>query len=146
MHQTREGKHGVKVGLRRVSREAQIICEDKNLTDHLEIRERPKVKAKKPIIILTNQSMIEGESRKITETGIFLACKEKLPKNETYTMAIRVSQKESVIVKGELMWSNLDSLRLGSPLSDVGMCFIKILDEDRHLFNHKVIERLEGVK
>jgi hypothetical protein len=118
----------------------------KNLMDHLEIRERPKVKTKKPIIILTNQSMIEGESRKITETGIFLACKESLPKNETYTMAIRVSQKESVIVKGELMWSNLDSLRLGSPLSDVGMCFIRILEEDRHLFNHKVIARLEGGK
>ena len=86
--------------------------------------------------------MIEGESRKITETGIFLACKENLPKNETYTMAIKLSKKESVIVKGELMWSNLDSLRLGSPLSDVGMCFIKILEEDRHLFNHKVIARL----
>lgn len=111
--------------------------------DHLEIRKQPKLKAKKPIIILTNQSMIEGESRKITVTGIFVACKESLPKNETYTMAIRVSQKESVIVKGELMWSNLDSLRLGSPLSDVGMCFIKILEEDRHLFNHKVIARLE---
>lgn len=90
--------------------------------------------------------MIEGESRKITETGIFLTCKENLPKNETYTMAIRVSQKESVIVKGELMWSNLDSLRLGSPLSDVGICFIKILDEDRHLFNDKVIARLEADK
>ena len=115
----------------------------KELTDHFEIRERPKVKAKKPVIILTNQSMIEGESRKITETGIFLACKEKLPKNETYTMAIKLSQKESVIVKGELMWSNLDSLRLGSPLADVGMFFIKILDEDRHLFNRKVIERLK---
>jgi hypothetical protein len=89
--------------------------------------------------------MIEGESRKITETGIFLACKERLPKNETYTMAIKLSQKESVIVKGELMWSNLDSLRLGSPLSDVGMFFIKILEEDRHLFNHKVIEQLETV-
>ena len=115
----------------------------KNLADYLEIREQTKVKAKKPIIILTNQSMIEGESRKITETGIFLNCKENLPKNETYTMAIKLSKKESVIVKGELMWSNLDSLRLGSPLSDVGMCFIKILEEDRHLFNHKVIARLE---
>ena len=118
----------------------------KNLTDHFEIRERPKVKAKKPIVILTYESMIEGESRKITETGIFLACKENLPKNETYTMAIMVSQKESVIVKGELMWSNLDNLRLGSPLSDVGMCFIRILDEDRHLFNHKVVARLEAGK
>ena len=112
------------------------------MTDYSDTHEWPKVKEKKPIIILTNQSMIEGESRKITETGIFLACKEKLPKNETYTMAIRVSQKESVIVKGELVWSNLDSLRLGSPLSDVGMCFIKILEEDRHLFNHKVIAQL----
>jgi hypothetical protein len=115
----------------------------KNLADHPEIRERAKVKTKKPVIILTNESMIEGESRRMTETGIFLACKESLPKNETYTMAIRVSQKESVIVKGELVWSNLDSLRLGSPLSDVGMCFIKILEEDRHLFNHRVIERLK---
>lgn len=107
------------------------------------IRERPKVKAKKPVIILTSENMIEGESRKITETGIFLNCKEKLPKNETYTMAIKLSQKESVIVKGVLMWSNLDSLRRGSPLTDVGISFIKILEEDRHLFNNKVISRLE---
>ena len=114
----------------------------KDLMDHLEIRERPKIKARKPVIILTNESMIEGESRKITETGIFLTCEENLPKNETYTMAIRVSQKESVIVKGELIWSNLDSLRLGSPLANVGVCFIRILEEDRHLFNHKVIAQL----
>jgi hypothetical protein len=90
--------------------------------------------------------MIEGESRKITETGIFLTCKENLPKNETYTMAIKLSKKESVIVKGELMWSNLDSLRFGSPLSDVGFSFIKVLEEDRHLFNHKVVHRLEAEK
>lgn len=114
----------------------------KNLTAHLQIRERPKVRAKRPIIILTKQSMVEGKSRELTGTGIFLACKENLPKNEIYTMAIRVSQKESVIVKGELMWSNLDSLRLGSPLSDVGLCFIRILDEDRYLFNHKVVARI----
>ena len=116
------------------------------MADDLEIRERPKLKAKKPVIILTNESMIEGESRKITETGIFLTCKENLPKNETYTMAIRLSQKESVIVKGELMWSNLDSLRFGSPLADMGISFIKVLEEDRHLFNHKVIHRLEAEK
>ncbi len=115
----------------------------KNLMDSPAIRERPKVKAKKPVIILTSENMIEGESRKITETGIFLNCKEKLPKNETYTMAIKLSQKESVIVKGVLMWSNLDSLRRGSPLTDVGISFIKILEEDRHLFNNKVISRLE---
>ena len=116
----------------------------KNLTEYLENRERLKFKAKKPVIILTGQNMIEGESRKITETGIFLTCKESLPKNETYTMAIRISQKESVIVMGELMWSNLDSLRLGSPLSDVGFSFIRVLEEDRHLFNHKVVHRLEA--
>ena len=113
------------------------------MADHVENRERLRVRAKKPVVILTSENMIEGESRKITQTGIFLTCKEKLPKNETYTMAIKLSQKESVIVKGELMWSNLDSLRLGSPLADVGMFFIKILEEDRHLFNRKVIERLK---
>jgi hypothetical protein len=118
----------------------------KNLTEYLENREGLKVKVKKPVIILTSKNMVEGESRKITETGIFLTCKENLPKNETYTMAIRLSQKESVIVKGELMWSNLDSLRFGSPLSDVGFSFIKVLEEDRHLFNHKVIHRLEAEK
>jgi hypothetical protein len=118
----------------------------KNLTEYLESRERLKFKAKRPIIILTGQNMIEGESRKITETGIFLTCKENLPKNETYTMAIRLSKKESVIVKGELVWSNLDSLRFGSPLSDVGISFIKVLEEDRHLFSHKVIHRLEAEK
>jgi hypothetical protein len=116
----------------------------KNLTEYLENREGLKVKAKKPVIILTSKNMIEGESRRITETGIFLTCKENLPKNETYTMAIRLSEKESVIVKGELMWSNLDSLRFGSPLADVGFSFIRVLEEDRHLFSHKVIHRLES--
>ena len=116
------------------------------MADHLEKRERFRVRTKKPVVILTSENMIEGESRKITQTGIFLTCKEKLPKNETYTMAIKLSQKESVIVKGELMWSNLDSLRRGSPLNNVDISFIRILDEDRHLFNHKVIHRLEAEK
>ena len=116
------------------------------MTDNFELRERAKAKAKNPVMILTSQSMIQGQARRITETGIFLTCKEKLPRNETYTMAIRLSEKESVVVKGELLWSNRDTFRKDNSLPDMGISFIRVLDEDRHLFTHKVIRRLEAEK
>ena len=116
------------------------------MTDNFELRERAKAKAKNPVMILTSQNMIQGQARRITETGIFLTCKEKLPRNETYTMAIRLSEKESVVVKGELLWSNRDSFRKDNSLPDMSISFIKVLDEDRHLFAHKVIHRLQAEK
>ena len=116
------------------------------MTDNFELRERAKAKARNPVMILTSQSMIQGQARRITETGIFLTCKEKLPRNETYTMAIRLSEKESVVVKGELLWSNRDNFRKDNSLPDMGISFIRVLDEDHHLFTHKVIHRLETEK
>ena len=117
-----------------------------DLSDHFELREGAKVKAKNPVMILTSQNMIQGKARRITKTGIFLTCKEKLPKNETYTMAIRLSEKEAVVIKGELLWSNRDNFRKDNSLPETGISFIRILDEDRHLFTHKVIHRLEAQK
>lgn len=101
-------------------------------------RNSPRIKAKWPITIITNDSIIAGESRNITANGIFTHCKEELHENETYRMIIGLPKKRYLAVKGKLMWSNLNGIDPNGTFSDMGFSFVKLSEEDRHLLNHAV--------
>lgn len=117
------------------------------MADSLEIRELPRVKAKRPVLIITDLDLLEAESREITETGIFLKCAQKLRRNETYRLAIRLSPKKTVIVKGKLILSNLDGIRYeGAFYPNRDISFIKVLDEDRQLLNDQIVAHLQAQK
>lgn len=115
----------------------------KNLARYKDIGKRPSPKTRRPVVIITDQGVVEGESRRITESGVFLHCKKKLSKNETYRVVITLPQKRAVEVKGQLVWSNLDSIRHKTNFSDVGVCFVKVFEEDRRRLNHAVSALLQ---
>lgn len=108
------------------------------MLNYLEKRKHPRIKVRRPIIIYTDKGTIEGESRNITSSGIFIHCKERLCQDEVYKMAIRFPLERSIEVKGKLMWSNLEELKPNSVFSGMGFSFVKISDEDRHLLNDAV--------
>jgi hypothetical protein len=91
-----------------------------------------------PITIITNDSIIAGESRNITASGIFTHCKEQLHENETYRMIIGLPKKRYLAVKGKLIWSNLNGIDPNGTFSDMGFSFMKLYGEDRHLLNNAV--------
>jgi hypothetical protein len=101
------------------------------LVDPSERRKAPRISVNWPITIITSQGMIQGESRNITPSGIFIHCKKKLPESELYQMIIKLPNGKQIVVKGQMMWSNLNGLENTGALVDMGFSFIKMSDEDQ---------------
>jgi hypothetical protein len=81
---------------------------------------------------------MEAESRKITRTGIFLFCKEKLHHNEIYRIAIELPEKQTIEVKGKLTWSNLGDIPHKTNFSEIALYFVEVVEGDRQSFKDAV--------
>lgn len=101
------------------------------MVDPGERRKAPRINVNWPITIITSQGMIEGESRNITPSGIFIHCKRRLPEDDIYQMIIKLPNDKQIIVKGQMMWSNLNGREDAGALVDMGFSFIKISDQDQ---------------
>ena len=101
------------------------------MVDPSEKRKAPRINVNWPITNITSQGTIEGESRNITPSGIFIHCKKKLPEDEVYQMIIKLPNGKQIIVRGQMMWSNLNGRDDTGSLVDMGFSFIKMSDEDQ---------------
>jgi hypothetical protein len=101
------------------------------LDDPRERRQSPRISVTWPVTIITSQGMIEGESRNITPNGVFIHCKKKLPEDEVYQVIIKLPNGKQIIVKGQMMWSNLNGREDTDALVDMGFSFIKMSDQDQ---------------
>jgi len=101
------------------------------LVDPSEKRKAPRINVTWPITIITSQGTIEGESRNITPSGIFIHCNKKLPEGEVYQMIIKLPNGKQIIVRGQRMWSNLNGRDDTGSLVNMGFSFIKMSDEDQ---------------
>ena len=101
------------------------------MADPIEKRKAPRINVNWPITIITSRGTIEGESRNITPSGVFIHCKTKLPEDEVYQMIIKLPNGKQIIVKGQMMWSNLNGREDTGALVDMGFSFIKMSDEDQ---------------
>jgi len=101
------------------------------LTDDAEKRQHPRIPVRWPVTIITKQGSVEGESRNITVAGLFVHCLENLEKNKEYQMIIRIPEKESLLLNGQVVWSNFENVDFNASYVGMGFCFIKISEEDR---------------
>lgn len=75
--------------------------------------------------------MIEGESRNITPSGVFIHCKKKLPEEEVYQLILKLPNGKQIVVRGQMMWSNLNAREDTGALVDMGFSFIKMSEQDQ---------------
>jgi len=101
------------------------------LTD--ERRGMSRINVTWPITVITDKGMIEGESVNITPAGVFVRSKNVLKENETYQMIIKLPNKKQVVVKGKLVWSNLNGEERSEAFSSMGFSFVKVGEEDQRL-------------
>ena len=101
------------------------------MTDDAEKRQHPRIPVRWPVTIITKQGSVEGESRNITVAGLFVHCLENLEKNKEYQMIIRIPEKESLLLNGQVVWSNFENVDFNASYVGMGFCFIKISEEDR---------------
>jgi hypothetical protein len=105
------------------------------LTKEDERRKQPRIKAKWSVTIITEQSSFDGESINVTDSGLFIRCGEQMLENEICQLIIRIPGRDPIMVKGTMIWSNLDDAGHKGHLSGMGFSFIKISKEDRQFFN-----------
>ena len=104
---------------------------------------QPSIAARWPITIITRKGRIEGESRNITVTGVFINCDGELQKDEACRMVIKPPRKNSIEVKGRLVWSNRDGNNRRGSLPGMGFSFVKVNKEDLHLLNQAALSTFE---
>ena len=103
------------------------------MVDPSDRRQMPRINVNWPITIITSQGTIEGESRNITLSGVFIHCKTKLPEDEVYQILIKLPNEKQIVVKGQMMWSNLNGRPDTGVLVDMGFSFIRMSDEDQEV-------------
>jgi len=84
-----------------------------------------------PITVITDKGVIEGESVNITSSGVFVRSKQVLKENETYQMIIKTPDDKQVVVKGKLVWSNLNGEERSEAFANMGFSFVKVGEEDQ---------------
>jgi c-di-GMP-binding flagellar brake protein YcgR len=111
-----------------------------------ERREKSRMYVTWPITVITDQGTIEGESVNITASGVFVRCKQALKENETYQIIIRLPNKKQVLLKGKLVWSNLNGEERSDAFADMGFSFVKVEEQDQRLLRAMISLYGEGGK
>ena len=65
-----------------------------------------KVDAKYPVVVLTADGQMKGETKHISTQQAFVRCKDPLRLYDVASMSIRFSEKEALLAEGEVIWSN----------------------------------------
>ena len=66
----------------------------------------PKVDAKYPVVVLTADGQIRGETKSISTQQAFVRCKDPLRLYDVASMSIQFSKDESILAEAEVIWSN----------------------------------------
>ena len=91
-----------------------------------------------PITVLADHGTIKGETRNISVDGISIRCDEPLMINEVFRIAILPPDRQAIGVSGKVVWSDLYAIDPNDTAVGLGICFVRITDEDRKIFEDAV--------
>ena len=111
-----------------------------------ERREMSRIYVTWPITVITDKGTIEGESVNITPSGVFVRCKQVLRENETYQVIIKLPNNKQVLLKGKLVWSNLNGEERSEAFNEMGFSFVKVEEQDQRLLRAMISLYGEGGK
>ncbi len=66
----------------------------------------PKVDASYPVLVLTADGALKGETKHISTQQAFVRCSDPLRLYDVASMSIQVSKNESLVAEAEVIWSN----------------------------------------
>jgi hypothetical protein len=107
----------------------------RKLPTTVERRKQHRIKVRWPLVLITDQGVIQGETRNICADGLFMCSEEPLLLNETFHIQISPPDYQSTDLTGRAIWSDLYAFDDRSTVYGTGICFIRISDRDRHLLN-----------
>ena len=91
-----------------------------------------------PITVLADHGNIKGETINISVEGLSIRCDEPLMINEVFRIAILPPDRQAIGVSGKVIWSDLYAIDPNDTAVGLGLCFVRISDEDRKIFEDAV--------
>jgi hypothetical protein len=85
-----------------------------------------------PVTVSTDYAIVQAETRNITVNGIFISSKDLLRLNETVPLQISPPNRQPIEVTGTVIRSDHFALDAKNVSYGMGICFVKVSDEDRH--------------
>jgi len=113
-----------------------------NLSKRIERREHDRIGVRWPVTVLTNNRIIQAETRNVTVNGIFICSEEPLPLNDIFPIRISPPNYQIVEVSGKVIWSDRYAIDDQNIAYGSGICFVKVSNADRHLLNDLLLAHL----
>ncbi len=98
-----------------------------------ERRQNSRINVRWPVTILKDDSIMEGETRNISLTGVLIRCNEPMHKNEFLRLALEPPKRQSIWVSGEVAWSDSERDEEIMTNHSMGFSLIEISEVDRAL-------------
>ncbi len=89
------------------------------------------IKVQWPVTVMSDNALIEGVTRNITDAGMLILSKEPLRMNEQYRITVRLPNYLNRMLTCRLIWSNLYGIDPQNDVYGMGYCFLKASNEDR---------------
>jgi hypothetical protein len=87
-------------------------------------RIHPRMTARWPVTILTDQGPVQGETMNIAAKGAYIQCEGQIDQNEAYQMVIGFD-KQSVAVNGKVLWSDREAGGGRREVTRIGVVFLE---------------------
>jgi len=104
------------------------------LENFREKRQHTRIEVEWPVIVSKGDDFIEGETKNIAFDGISIFCEEPLPLEEIVSISIEPPDQQSMVISGRVIWSDVYGIDDQNTTYGIGVCFVKISDEDRSRF------------
>ena len=103
------------------------------MATEIEKHQHPRVDVRLPIVMLCHYGRLEGETRNISSTGMFIRSSEPLNQDEYLRLAFEPPELKPIWISGRVLWT--DSEKMGGTTNEFfsGFSFVKISDADRDL-------------
>jgi len=108
-----------------------------------ERRKQPRIDINWPVEVFVDDRTIEGEVKNITPKGLFICCEETLHLKENFRISIFPPNRRAINILGKAIWSDFYGIDEQNTPVCVGMSFVKISPEDRHLLKEMLEIPLE---
>ena len=84
-----------------------------------------------PVSVESEHGTIQGETRNISLSGIYVRCDEPLRVNEDFRMAIIPPNRQAIGLIGKVVWADMYGIDEDENAFGMGVCLVEIAKKDK---------------
>jgi len=99
-----------------------------------------RIRARWPIVVLTDKGVLLAETRDISSEGVFISCEEPLRPEEKLRVFIMAPNHRPLEIPAEVAWSNPDASGQEATPKGMGLRFTKDSSDQRERLQDIVLQ------